>query len=70
MAKKEKKKPCKCKDKKTDNYGPLVIVAPQWVLQNPEFSTFVKETREDGGYVDILITGVPNCIPRPGFPCK
>jgi len=63
------KKNCKCKH--GGNYGPLVIVAPQWVLGNPAFKDFVQETREDGGYVDVLITGVPGgCIPTPGHPCK
>jgi len=64
-----KKKPCKCKEKKADNYGPIVIVAPQWVLANKDFATFVQSAREEGGYVDVLITGVPPCIPTPGHPC-
>ena len=65
-----KKKPCKdCK--KSDSYGPLVIVAPQWVLGQPAFKTFVKSARKEGGYVDVLITGVPTgCIPTPSHPCK
>lgn len=60
------KKKCKC----DENYGPLVIVAPQWVLGQPAFREFVQETREYGGYVDVLITGVPTgCIPTPNNPC-
>jgi hypothetical protein len=65
----KKKKPCNCKKEKSENYGPLVIVAPQWVLSNEAFTTFVQETRHEGGYVDVLITGVPTCIPTPGHPC-
>lgn len=62
------KKPCDCK--KEDNYGPLVIVAPQWVLGQPAFKEFVEDARKEGGYVDVLITGVPTgCIPTPGHPC-
>jgi len=70
MAKK-KAKPCNCKEKKKEanSYGPLVIVAPQWVLGNKDFTTFVESAREEGGYVDVLITGVPACIPVPGKPC-
>lgn len=65
------KKKCKDCEKKTDNYGPLVIVAPQWVLGEPAFLEFVQETRHEGGYVDVLITGVPGgCIPTPTKPCK
>ncbi len=64
-----KKKPCKdCK--KDDNYGPLVIVAPQWVIGEPAFREFVQETRHEGGDVDVLITGTPGgCIPTPLHPC-
>lgn len=67
----KKTKPCKdCKDKKYD-IGPLVIVAPQWVIGSPVFREWVQETRENGGYVDVLITGVPTgCIPTPNRPCK
>lgn len=64
-----KKKSCKDCAKKEDNYGPLVIVAPQWVLGNPAFLEFVQETRHEGGYVDVLITGIPPCVPTPGHPC-
>ncbi len=64
------KKKCKDCDGKYE-LGPLVIVAPQWVIGFPQFAEFVQETREHGGYVDVLITGVPTgCIPTPNHPCK
>jgi len=61
-----KKKPCKDCAKKKDNYGPLVIVAPQWCLQHTSFTKFVDAMRKEGAYVDVLITGhptPPNCPP-------
>ena len=65
-----KKKPCKDCEKK-DNYGPLVIIAPQWVLSSEAFTKFVEKNREDGGYVTVNFTGTPGgCIPTPGHPCK
>ena len=38
---KTKKKPCRCKTE-VGTYGPLVIVAPQWVLGQPAFKEFVE----------------------------
>lgn len=59
-----KKKPCKDCEEKYDN-GPLVIVAPQWVLEKKSFISFVKDARKHGAYVDVIITGHPTPPPCP-----